>query len=121
MPGNNICSVRKQRIQFAAHKKLIGKVSQPAKGNAVVDNIRHLHATGNSFEMVLVMPEAVGPVALFIYKKTVFLHMGDLRHPIYFNAQHRFQGVFDDLAGIDPIAMGFTFNGEAHVFRRNML
>src|SRR5688500_8894715 len=121
-PGrDNFGTVPEQLFQLTTYKKGVSHVSQPAEGNAVMNDVCHFNAAIYRLEMVLVVPETVGAITLFVHKKTTVLHMGDLCHPVKRDTQHRPDLILDDLPCINMAAMRLADHLEAERGRRNML
>src|SRR6478752_2574928 len=95
----------------------MGNISQYPKRNFVVNDIRHFHAAFYLLKMMLVMPHAIGAVALFIGKIFFVFYMGYFGHPIEWNAEDGTDIIFNNLAGINLVALLMTDNSKRKMLR----
>src|SRR5450631_2539980 len=55
-----------------------------------MNNIGHFYPTIYLLKMMLVVPEWISAIALFVYKKFQRFYLRKFRHPVYWNAQKGF-------------------------------
>ena len=68
-------------------------------------DVCHLNPSLDSFEVVLVVPHFIGPVSLFINKKTALFYVGYFGHPVNRDAEHGPDLVLYNLARVHGFAM----------------
>src|ERR1700694_3035641 len=106
-------------LQLLPHHQGMNHMAQQAKGQAVMHEVRHLHAALYGFKMVLVVPQAVRSLALLIHEHPEWFHMRDLRHPGQGNAEKRAHRIAHYLPGIDFFAEDLLRDPELQRRRRN--
>jgi len=96
----------KNGVQPAADHDGVQADADGSTGQAVMHLIAVFDAAVHRRQPMLVMPEAVGAVALFVHEKMGCRHMGDFRHPGNRDAGHGPDPVSDDQPGIDRFGQG---------------
>lgn len=88
-------------LQLLFHPHSMQQSAQEGARQFIIYDIRHPYATGHRFEVVLVVPEAVGAHPLLVYKIAVIFYLRDLRHPENRYARKGPDTVSDELPGVD--------------------
>lgn len=87
-------------FQLTANEQAVGECAQYTQRKLVMHDIRHLNTFFHLPEMMLVMPELIGPAALLIHEVMSGNDMRDLRHPVDPKAGEWRELVFYQLTGI---------------------
>lgn len=71
----------KNAAHLVTDKQCVRRASQPTQRRGGVQDVRHLHATVDGTEVMLVIPHPIETGALFVEEAVGCIHVLDLRPP----------------------------------------
>lgn len=107
-------------LKFAFDEYGVGDGAARAKGEGIVNEVVHHHATFNRLEGMEVMPELIRAEALLIDKRSTFFDMFDLGDPGHLDQRGDTNAIRDDLSFIHPFTSNIQ-DFKAKVIRCNRI